>query len=87
LAPNDASFPGASPYKGRMILSENRFPLFGIMRDTRLVADKFNDDSLQIGSLATRRSYRSLAMKFAMPPAFVHSAAFRRKEFGYHDEA
>jgi hypothetical protein len=70
-----------------MIFSENRSPLFGIMRDTRLVTDKLNGNSLQIGSLAARRGYRSLAMKFAMPRAFGHSAAVHQKEFGYHVEA
>jgi hypothetical protein len=64
----------------------HRSPAHGCFT-TRLVADKFNDNSLQIGSSTTRRSYGPLAMKFAMPLAFVHSAAFRRKEFGYHVEA
>jgi hypothetical protein len=36
---------------------------------------KFNEDSLQIGSLARRAGYGLLAMKFAVPYAFGHPEA------------
>jgi monoamine oxidase len=57
-----------------MIFSENRFPLFGIMRcSAPRVAVRFNENSLQFGSLAARAGNGILAMKFAAPRGFGQS--------------
>jgi hypothetical protein len=50
----------------------------------RLVAAQFNEDSLQIGSLVSRKPYRPLAMKFAVPLRFGHCVGRPWKAFGYH---
>src|SRR5450830_1313417 len=56
----------SSPIKSRTSLSES-------CAVARSIAAKFNQDSLQFGSLPARRSYDPLAIKFAAPGAFGQS--------------
>jgi hypothetical protein len=90
----NAIFPGARFFRAHdLVRKPVSIPdqvediLFGIMRVVRLVAAKFSEDSLQIGSLASCRGYGLLAMKFAVPRAFGHSASPAQKAFRYHVEA